>query len=435
MADEETRRRAQENAAPDAEPSSWQVQMACLKGGSYDPDPGDSIRLHKKDDTGRVSHKVRTVQTDEKGNRWIDIPVGFSRGDAVYLLQTKSMSKRYNRVLPNDIGRFRQQPGAEKLPVLDLTPIAKNELSYFPEGLYMQVSTISDMFAVQSQHPVRVILELNFETKADLLAHKTTLPFSKKQIIISLDPYCPAATEDELSANLDRFIADGFTTFVANNVAHIAMLREKKANIIAGPYLYTFNRWAVSWLENQNVGAFITPVENSYANLQDTFEKNVRDRVMVTAYAYPALFRMRFKLPASYDFTYFTDKEGMEFKVNATPDGSFVMPEAPFSIVDKTEALDHDGFHRILIDFSKTKVSKGELKMIKNAMLKKLPVPDTSRFNWKDGFYSPERMEEYKASNERAAEARKAQQYGRAGGKNRAPQRRTGKPRPTRKSR
>ena len=62
-------------------------------------------------------------------------------------------------------------------------------------------------------------------------------------------------------------------------------------------------------------------------------------------------------------------------------------------------------------------------------------MPDTSRFNWKDGFYSPERMEEYKASNERAAEARKAQQYGRAGGKNRAPQRRTGKPRPTRKSR
>ncbi len=431
-ADDETRRRAQETAAPDADPSSWQVQMACLKGGSYDPDPGDSIRLHKKDDTGRVSHKVRTVQTDEKGNRWIDIPTGFARGDAVYLLQTKSMSKRYNRVLPNDIGRFRQQPGAEKLPVLDLTPIAKNELSYFPEGLYMQVSTIGDMFAVQSQHPVRVILELNFETKADLLAHKTTLPFSKKQVIISLDPYCPAAIEDELSAHLDSFIADGFTTFVANNVAHIAMLREKGANIIAGPYLYTFNRWAVSWLENQNIGAFITPIENSYANLQETFEKNVRDRVMVTAYAYPTLFRMRFKLPSSYDFTYFTDKEGMEFKVNATPDGSFVMPEAPFSIVDKTEALDHEGFHRILIDFSKTKVSKGELKMVKNAMLKKLPVPETSRFNWRDGFYNPERMEEYKASNERAAEARKAQQHGRAGGKNRAPQRKSRNPRKTR---
>ena len=101
------------------------------------------------------------------------------------------------------------------------------------------------------------------------------------------------------------------------------------------------------------------------------------------------------------------------------PDGSFVMPEAPFSIVDKTESLDREGFHRVLIDFSKTKVSRGELKLVKNAMLKKLPVPEASRFNWKDGFYNPERMEAYAASNERAAEERKAQQYGRAGGKNR----------------
>lgn len=392
--------RAQEDAAAEPVP----VRMACLRGGSYEPEAGDSVRLHRKDDSGRESHKVRTVQTDDKGNRWIDIPAGFSCGDSVYLLQTKAMSKRYARVLPADIGRFRRQPGAEKLPVLDLTPVEKNELSYFPEGLYIQVSTVSDMFAVQSQHPVRVILELNFETKADLLDLKMTLPFSKRQIVISLDPYCPAATEDDLAVTLDQCIANGFTTFVANNIAHIALLRGKGANIIAGPYLYTFNRWAVSWLENQDIGAFITPVENSYANLQATFEKSVRDRVLVTTYAYPTLFRMRFKLPKSYDFTYFTDKEEMEFKVNSTPDGSFVMPEAPFSIVDKIEMLDHEGFHRVLIDFSKTKVSRGELKLVKTAMLKKLPVPETSRFNWKDGFYSPERMEEYRASNERAAE-------------------------------
>ncbi|MDE5613843.1 MAG: U32 family peptidase [Treponemataceae bacterium] len=392
--------RAQDDAAAEPMP----VRMACLKGGSYEPEVGDSVRLHRKDDSGRESHKVHTVQTDDKGNRWIDIPAGFSCGDSVYLLQTKAMSKRYARVLPADIGRFRRQPGAEKLPVLDLTPVEKNELSYFPAGLYMQVSTVSDMFAVQSQHPVRVILELNCETKADLLDLKMTLPFSKRQIIISLDPYCPAAAEDDLAVTLDQCIADGFTTFVANNIAHIALLRGKGVNIIAGPYLYTFNRWAVSWLENQDIGTFITPVENSYANLQATFEKNVRDRVLVTTYAYPALFRMRFKLPKSYDFTYFTDKEEMEFKVNSTPDGSFVMPEAPFSIVDKIEMLDHEGFHRVLIDFSKTKVSRGELKLVKTAMLKKLPVPETSRFNWKDGFYSPERMEEYRASNERAAE-------------------------------
>ena len=50
------------------------VGYATLVGGSYTPDEGDSIRLHKKDDTGRESHKVKYVMFDEKGNAWIDIP-------------------------------------------------------------------------------------------------------------------------------------------------------------------------------------------------------------------------------------------------------------------------------------------------------------------------------------------------------------------------
>ena len=35
-------------------------------------------------------------------------------------------------------------------------------------------------------------------------------------------------------------------------------------------------------------------------------------------------------------------------------------------------------------------------------MSKSLPLPDVSRFNWKDGFYSPQQIEEYKLQNERA---------------------------------
>lgn len=403
---------------PDAKLSDFQTAKAHLIGGNYEPDVGDSIRLHRQDDTGRASHKIRTVTVDDKGRRFIDIPRGFKRGDSVYLLQTKSMSKRYQHVLPNDLSRFRRQPGAESLPVLDLTPVEKNELSYFPEGLYIQVSTVQDLFQVIARNPVRVILEFNSETRADLLDKKTRLPLSKKQIVISLDPYCPAAKEESLLSDLDALIADGYKTFVVNNLAHITMLRGKGASLIAGPYLYTFNRWAVSWLENQNIGAFITPLENSRVNLEMTWEQNVRDRVLVTVYAYPALFRMRFALPESYDFLYFQDKEEKLFKVNSTVDGSVVMPEAPFSIVDKVGALNSDGFRRVLLDFSRTSVTRQELKMITNSMLKKQPVPDSSRFNWKDGFYSPEKIEIYKAMNEKAEAERMARIARRRGGRN-----------------
>lgn len=383
---------------------SQELNMATLTGGSYDPDEGDSIRLHRKDDTGRESHKIKSIEIDDKGKRWIDIPKGFTKGDMVYLLQTKSMSKRYKKVLPPDIGRFRNQPGAEKLPVLDVTPVEKNELSYFPQGIYIQVSTVSDLFVIQSQHPVRAIIEWNFETKADILEKKTVLPLSKKQIIISLDPYCPQDRENVLTEDLNALLEAGFNNFVINNVSHISLLRGKKANLIAGPYLYTFNRWAVSWLENQNIGAFITPVENSKRNLYATFDEKVRDRAMVTVFAYPALFRMRFRLPESYDFTYFADKEGMEFKVVSNIDGSLVMPELPFAIIDKVDSLQKDGFKRILIDFSHTKVTKQDIKAIGSALAKKTVISEASRFNWKDGFYNPEQMEAYAQANERRTE-------------------------------
>ena len=393
----------------DADEQQRHVQMALLKGGSYDPDPGDSIRLHKKDDTGRVSHKIHSVEIEEDSDkRWIDIPGGFAVGDEVYLLQIKAGSKRYNHVLPNDLGRFRKQPKDERLPILDVTPVAPKELSYFPEGIYAQVSSIQDLFAVQGLKPVRVILEYNSETAYDLLNHKTVLPFSKKQIFISLDPFCSAAQEDKLKSELDQLIADGFTGFVANNIAHLQMLKGCKVNVVAGPYLYTFNRWAVSWLENQNVGAFIMPYENSRRNLEATWEQNVRARVLVPVFAYPALFRMRFKLPSDYDFTYFEDKEEKLFKVNSTVDGSFVMPEEPFAITDKTDFITSSGFKRLLVDFSKTKVTRSQIKAISTSMIKGQPLQGVSRFNWKDGFYSPQQMEEYRLSNERAAERKAA---------------------------
>ena len=391
-------------ANPDTPPEQLRIQMCYLKGGTYEPDPGDSIRIHKKDDTGRMSHKIRTVEFDEKNNRrWIDIPASFSSGDEVYLLQYKANTKRYAHVLPNDIGRYRKQPKDERLPILDVTPVAPKELDYFPDGLYVQVSSVPDLFAVQGMNPVRVILEYNSETSYDLLNHKTVLPFSKKQIYISLDPFCSSSAEDKLKSELDTLIADGYTNFVANNLAHIQLLKGNKVNVIAGPYLYTFNRWAVSWLENQGLGAFIMPYENSRRNLEATWEQNVRSRVLVPVFAYPALFRMRFKLPSDYDFTYFEDKEEKVFKVNSTPDGSFVMPEDPFSIVDKVAYIKQSGFKKILIDFSKTKVTRGQIKAITTSMTKGQPLPGISRFNWKDGFYSPQQIEEYKAANERKA--------------------------------
>ena len=386
--------RTEKNAEADGIPEmSGAVQkFALLKGGSYDPESGDSIRIHKKDDSGRVSYKVQSVKrfanAKDRQEPWISVPGDALRGDAVYLLQTKSMSKRYKRVLASDLSQFRLQPGGERLPVLDLTPLQKETLSFFPEGTYIQVSTVSDLYAVAPEHPVRFIIELNTETRRSLIEKKEALPCGKKQIFISLDPFCPPKTQTVLENDIEALSALGFTQWVVNNPAHIALLKNKNVRIIGGPYLYTFNRWAVSWLENQNIDAFIMSYETSLKNLETIFEGAQRSRMMICLFSYPALFRMRFKLPDAYDFSWFADKEGMMFRALSTPDGSFVMPEQPFSIIDRMHHLRKLGFSRFLIDMSKTAVRRADIKVLMRALYKGEALPDTSRFNWKDGFYS-----------------------------------------------
>lgn len=387
--------------SPDSDDKADAGWYAVIKGGTYDPDIGDSIRLHKKDDSVRESHKIKSIYEDGEKN-WVEIPRGFGVGDSVYLLQTKSMSKRYPRVLPNDISRYRMQPGAQELPVLDLTPLAKDSLDLMPEGLYVQVSTVKDLFVVQCEQPVRVILELNSVTRESLLEKKEKLPFSKRQVFISLDPYLPQNKEDSLTETVTQLVAEGFTNWVVNNPGHIAMLKQLKVFMIAGPYLYTFNRWAVSWLENQGITGLITPLENSKRNIEATFEPDQRKRVMVTLFAYPALFRMRFELPESYDFLYFKDREEGVFKALSTKDGSFVLPEQPFSILDKNKSIKEMGFTHFLIDLSKTDVKKSDFKQIMASFYTSKPLPEISRFNWKEGFYSPEKVEERRQMTEYA---------------------------------
>ena len=62
------------------------------------------------------------------------------------------------------------------------------------------------------------------------------------------------------------------------------------------------------------------------------------------------------------------------------------------------------GFSHFLLDFSRTQVDKSEFRYIMKALFKGDVLPETFRFNWKDGFYSPEKIEERRLAQERAAE-------------------------------
>ena len=408
------------------------VHYVLLKGGSYTPDFGDSIRLHTKDDRGRESWKIQDIRIEKASSKkagsadevGIQVPADFGIGDSVYLLQTKSMSKRYTPVLPKTLSPFRKRPGDDKLPELKLYPegnpagninedvkagaknkqddkrakkiLSKSNIDIFPDGFYVQVSSVSSLHTILSDKPVRVIINLNEDTREALTGTGKSgkpLPFSKREIFISLDPFMGQAESDELELYLMNLIEKGYTQFVINNPAHITMLKNKNLNLVAGPYLYGFNRWAVKWLQENNILKFISPIENSQKNLEEVYAPGMRKQVLIPVFAYPALFRMRFTLPKTYDFLYFSDKQGEAFKAFSTPSASFVLPEKPFSITDRIGSLEKKGFDKFLLDFSHTEIERSEYRHIVNSCRKGVFLEDTSRFNWKEGFYDPVKIE------------------------------------------
>lgn len=411
------------------------VHYVQLKDGHYTPEQGDSVRIHKKDDSGRESWKIQDI-IESKSGAWLQLPADSGKGDSVYLLQTKAMTKRYPHLLPASLEKYRRQPNDEALPMLTLeagfptlgdtnkaapataassTPVkkslAKKPADIFPEGLYVQVSSIADLHTILADKPVRVIINLNEDTYPALSGQQSKqqvkpLPFPKREIFISLDPFVPQEQEPILTEQLEQLTAQGYTQFIVNNPAHISMLRNKKNFLVAGPYLYTFNCWAVSWLQDNGICAYIPPAESSQANIETVFAPELRPQVLLPLFSYSVLFRMRFTLPKSYNFLYFSDKQGETFRAFSTPSASFVLSDKPFSVVDRYHALQHHQFSRFLLDFSHTTVERRAYRFILQSLRSGTPLPDSVRFNWKEGFYDPQRVEELKQLGQKSAAER-----------------------------
>jgi len=398
--------------------------------GGLLPCLGDSVRLHSKDDTNRVSHKLKFVEPAEGGlasgltcGFWISVPEGFKIGDRVYLIQTKTMSKRYapviERIAPT------RGPGHEKAPFPEFGEFAKAGKSakqakasgLCPEGLYVAVSRTEDLFIVQSSRPQRVMLAYSRKTAAYLLAeNKPPLPFKPAEIILVLDPYLPegavSAGEDtggeSLESEIERLVEKGYRQFVLNNPGHFSLFRNLKEKdktlLIAGPWLYVFNAWSLSFVLSLGVDGCVSPLENNRQNLERTLGElphstgrqktkgqqapgALRSRFFIPVFAWPPLFRIRSDVSALYDFNSFTDNMGGNFSIVTGHEGSQVYPESPFSITDKIPFLREAGFSRFIIDLSGPPLKKAAYRDLMRAVNEGAPINGATRFNWKDGFY------------------------------------------------
>jgi putative protease len=290
-------------------------------------------------------------------------------------------------------------PGWDKAPDIKAPENPSGRKPPFPEGLYAAVSSVEDLYIIQSVRPVRAMLAYSRRTAARLLGGGAPLPFTPAEIILVLDPWFPQDMEAVMGEEIKRLLALGYHQFVANNLGHFSLLRSPPAAqasgsrrqpqgavVIAGPWLYTFNRWSQACITSLGAAAVVPPLENNRQNLERTVDR--RSGTLITVFAYPALFRVRTDLGSLYDFGDFAGSQDERFRLINRPEGSLVVPEKPFSIIDKIPFLREAGFSRFILDLSGPPLRKKDYRDLMSAVTKALPLPDTSRFNWKDGFYS-----------------------------------------------
>lgn len=355
---------------------------------------GDTVRVHRAGDTERFSYKIT-------GNNSHDLSrdLQLREGDSVYLLHSKINSKHYAPVLPKTLSSYKKQPGHETAPAIQLNFSKTNN---FPRGIYVGISSIEDMYIAQSARPSYVILNLNTANAKKLCSQKNVLPFKPKEIILNLIPFYNEDVDEVWTDALTCILNMGYNSFIINNIAQFSFFKNKNARLLAGPYLYSFNRAAAELLTRFDIEGIITPLENSRQNLEKSFEKNLRRNIFITVYAHPALFRIQMMLNRSnlsnghkFKSFYGTKDEAPReaFLLNNDGSESIVTPREPFSITDKIRFLEKSGFKHFIVDFTPHTLhsySKKTYKEVMSAAFNAAPIPKCSRFNWKNGFYSTE---------------------------------------------
>lgn len=347
---------------------------------------GDSLRIHKHDDSGRVTAKVRGVKTLPEGF-FVRADAEYGPQDEVYLVQTRSLARRYKPVLPPNLSRYHAFPSWDAAPIPAVPEQAKTRTPAWPDGTYAMVSRVQDLHVLQADRPRKAIIRLTRKNAELMRRHEKELPFKGDELAIWLEPFFPQADAVWLADEIDYWAGKGQRHFIANNLGHLGILRGKNLPVAAGPWLYTFNAWAAAFLLDNGASSVVPPLEISkqdWAKVAETVQPSV---FFPTVFAYPPLFTIRADLGQTHGFHFFRDRDGDDYELVTDQSGSTVIPVKPFSLVDRMPYFRKEGVGRFILDFSFIDLKKQVYKRVMAAARDGLVLPETSRFNWKDGFW------------------------------------------------
>jgi len=348
---------------------------------------GDSIRIHKSDDSGRSTAKIKGIRKIMNG-MLLKFDGDWRQNDEVYLVQTASMARRYKGVLPHSLDRYRAFPSRDQAPLPQFALPPKKDQTSLPAGNYALVGKVADLHAVLAAQPQKAMIVFDKLNAEALRKNEATIPYKRDRLVLWLDPFYIESDVAWLEPELDYWISRGIRYIVANNLGHLSYLRGKDLDVIAGPWLYAFNLWAAGFLFDQGVRYLIPPMEISKQNFMRLLENIPPSAMMPITFSFPQLFRIRGDLSSKYDSSSFMDRDGASYTLNGRRDYTVLAADQPFSIIDRTPFLKKEHVDKFILDLSNANSSRGMFRDVAKAAADAKVLPDASRFNWKDGFYS-----------------------------------------------
>jgi putative protease len=419
----------------DYDEEGWDGEEGPVGLGAEGLAEGDSLRIHAADDSGRYTAKVKEVRESPKG-ALVRFDGDFKAGDSIYLVQKRSLGKRWKPVLPRDLDRYHKFPSRDRAPDAEIPKLEKASLEALPDGIYTLVGRVADLHVILSARPKAAMILFDHRTARQLRDHEKEIPFKRNELIFWLDPYFPEGDSTWLQGELEYWIGRGQRIFVANNLAHLGMLRSLSAGlskaasaraasakatsarpvaakegspaqarpapksrarapsdeivIIAGPWLYSFNDYAAAFLVEEGASFIVPPIEIGKQAFMKVAESLPSKALMPVAFSFPPLFRIRADLTRKNDFRVFEDRDGSAYELHGRGDYSTVTPLKPFSIVDRVPFLKKEGIGKVILDFSQVDLQKPLYRQVFRACEEGSVLPETGRFNWKMGFWYPE---------------------------------------------
>jgi putative protease len=345
--------------------------------------PGDFIRFQGEDDTDAhvVSIKhVEEISEDQAAavllsdnDKIVMIPpVSFpvSSGSLVYKInqtagkqwQLKPVTTHLPKPDTNRVHQIAADIGNKLKPAILPSRVS----------LFFRISDPAWLPIIATAAPKAVLYPVYSD-----LNHKTKL-----RLIPELPYFTPEAELITLSRRLKSLIEGGCHSFAISRLSQRNLFKDTKSiQLFSNEQVYALNDAAVLYLQSQAIKNWILPLENDFPNLVSS--KN-RDGI-VPLYFYPNLFFSRQPANVYDDHSLIHGKDRLKY----VQDKGMVkvVPSKPICNFSFYTRLWSKGYSRFLIDLSYDDPDQGFMDNLLSHLDESKNLPDTTRFNMKQGLW------------------------------------------------